>query len=305
MELYNLKNRKLAPVKKVPFKLERDIQNLVEDNLQVIFDLEFVKSEFSIKNFRLDTLCFDKENKSFVIIEYKKSKNYSVIDQGYTYMSIMLNNKSDFILEYNENKNVALKRTDINWEQSRVIFVSPTFTDYQRNSVEFKDVPFELWEISQFSNNTIIFNRHRSISKESVTAVAKNDDVITNVNKEIKVYHKDDHLTKGSHMVKELYDAYEKRMLELDEIEVVATKMYIGFKLGKRIISDIQIQKNSVKLGINMKWGQLTDPRGLFRDVSEIGHHGVGDYQCKLTDESELDYVMTLIRECYKFHSNN
>ena len=63
------------------------------------------------------------------------------------------------------------------------------------------------------------------------------------MNKEIKVYHKDDHLTKGSHMVKELYDAYEKRMLELDEIEVVATKMYIGFKLGKRIISDIQIQK--------------------------------------------------------------
>ena len=40
---------------------------------------------------------------SFVIIEYKKGSSYSVVDQGYTYLSTMLNNKSDFVLEYNES----------------------------------------------------------------------------------------------------------------------------------------------------------------------------------------------------------
>ena len=104
MKLYKINNGEISSVKVKPFKLEKDIQSLVENNVEEFFDLEFVKSELSIKSFRLDTLCFDKTNGSFVIIEYKNSKNYSVIDQGYTYLSLLLNNKSDFILEYNEIK---------------------------------------------------------------------------------------------------------------------------------------------------------------------------------------------------------
>ena len=66
--------------------------------------LDFISSEFSLNNFRIDTLALDKESKSFVIIEFKRDKNFSVVDQGYAYLSLMLNNKADFILEYNENK---------------------------------------------------------------------------------------------------------------------------------------------------------------------------------------------------------
>ena len=115
---------------------------MVEENTDEFFNLEFVKSELTIKSFRIDTLCYDKTNGSFVIIEYKNTKNYSVIDQGYTYLSLLLNNKSDFILEYNEIKNRNLKRSDVDWTQSKVIFISPHYTDYQKNSVNFKDVPF-------------------------------------------------------------------------------------------------------------------------------------------------------------------
>ena len=64
-----------------------------------------MKSEFTLHNFRIDTLAFDEESKSFVIIEYKKDKSFSVVDQGYAYLSLMLNNKADFILEYNESLN--------------------------------------------------------------------------------------------------------------------------------------------------------------------------------------------------------
>ena len=102
MDLYNLKKNKLEEVNRVNFKLEKEIQTLVEENVETLFDLEFISSEFSVGNFRLDSLCFDNETNSFVVIEYKKGSSYSVIDQGYSYMSIMLNNKSDFILEYIE-----------------------------------------------------------------------------------------------------------------------------------------------------------------------------------------------------------
>ena len=94
----------LELVKEDDFKLEKEIQKLTEGNLETIFGLDFVKSEFSLNNFRIDTLAFDKSASSFVVIEYKRDKNFSVIDQGYAYLSLMLNNKADFILEYNENR---------------------------------------------------------------------------------------------------------------------------------------------------------------------------------------------------------
>ena len=100
MDLYKVKNNKIEQVDRESFKLEKDIQSLVEKNLDTLFELEFVCTEFTIGEFRLDTLCFDNETNSFVIVEYKKGSSYSVIDQGYSYLSVMLNNKSDFILEY-------------------------------------------------------------------------------------------------------------------------------------------------------------------------------------------------------------
>ena len=103
MELYSIKRNKLNNVRLNPFKKEREIQDLVEENTETLFDVDFVSSEFKIGEFRIDTLCFDNETNSFVIIEYKKGSSYSVIDQGYSYLSLMLNNKSDFILEYNED----------------------------------------------------------------------------------------------------------------------------------------------------------------------------------------------------------
>src|SRR5690554_3551108 len=122
----------LESIKEYPFKLEKEIQFLTEINLKSVFRLEFVKSEFTLNNFRIDTLAFDKDSGSFVIIEYKRDKNFSVIDQGYAYLSLMLNNKADFILEYNESSKEALKRNDVDWSQSRVVFISPTFTNYQK-----------------------------------------------------------------------------------------------------------------------------------------------------------------------------
>ena len=77
MQLFNNKDNKLTPIEKVSFKLEKNIQDLVEENIETIFDYQFVSSELSIGEFRLDTLAFDKQNNSFVIIEYKKGHSYS------------------------------------------------------------------------------------------------------------------------------------------------------------------------------------------------------------------------------------
>ena len=103
MDIYKLNNKSLDSVESVNFDSEKEIQSIVEHNSEELFNLTFVKSEVVCENFRFDSLCWDEENNSFVIIEYKNSRSTSVIDQGYSYLSMMLNNKSDFVLEYNEN----------------------------------------------------------------------------------------------------------------------------------------------------------------------------------------------------------
>ncbi len=301
MPLFSIQKGRLRFIEEQPFRLEKDIHNLCENNLAEIFDLEFVRSEFTLNNFRIDTLAFDTKSRSFVIIEYKRDRNFSVIDQGYAYLSLMLNNKADFILEYNENCQNRLKRSDVDWSQSKVIFVSPSFTDYQREAINFKDLPIELWEVKRYSNQTVNFIRlQTSGATESIKTISKQTEAIESVSKEIKVYAEDEHLSRASEGIKELYKKFKAAILNLtDDITLKPTKWYVGF-IVKNNIADICIQKNALKIWINLRKGELDDPKEVARDVSTIGHWGSGDYELQVGDDDNLEYIMSLIKQSYK-----
>jgi hypothetical protein len=225
MANYRNNEGNLELIKENPFKLEKEIQALTEQNLKLMFGLDFVKSEFSLNNFRIDTLAFDYSASAFVIIEYKRDKNFSVIDQGYAYLSLMLNNKADFILEYNECRKDILKRNDVDWSQSKVIFVSPSFTTYQREAINFKDLPIELWEVKRYDNDTINYSQiQTSGAQESVKTISRNDAVVESVNKEIKVYTEKEHLEVASPEILELYETFKNAITNLDGIEIKPTK---------------------------------------------------------------------------------
>lgn len=229
MSTYKIYTDQLTLIKEKPFKLEKEIQNIVEKNLQTLLGLDFIKTEFSIGTFRIDSLAFDSDKKSFVIIEYKRDKNFSVIDQGYAYLSLMLNNKAEFILEYNESKSGTLKRNDVDWSQSKVLFVSPNFTTYQKEAINFKDLPIELWEIKRFTNDTLSFEQivNRS-SKESIKTVS-NSETITTVSKEIKVYSEQDHLENIEDDFLNIYAEIKEFLLSFGEdITIYPKKKTIG-----------------------------------------------------------------------------
>ena len=56
------------------FRYERQMQELIENNLSSICGLELVASEFPVKNGRIDTLAYNKQTRAFVIIEYKRDR---------------------------------------------------------------------------------------------------------------------------------------------------------------------------------------------------------------------------------------
>ena len=301
MPIYNIEHT-LKAVKEKPFKLEKDIQPFVEANMTTLLNLQFIKTEFSIGHFRIDSLAFDTEKNAFVIIEYKRDKNLSVIDQGYAYLSLMLNNKADFILEYNEVMSKSLKRSDVDWTQSRVIFISPRFTAYQKEAINFKDLPIELYEIRRYENKTVSFDRIiNGNPTESIKTITKQNKAATEVNEEVKVYAEQDHTQKTSDEMREVYAELRQRLLDAgDSVTVYPKKMTIGFKVDNNVFCDIVFLKKELKMYLNLKHGDLEDPKKLTRDVSSTGHWGNGDYQINLTGEEDMDYIMFLVNQVLK-----
>ncbi len=304
MSLYKI-GTALEIIKEKIFRYEKDIQQLVEKNLNLLLKLDFIKSEFTLNNFRIDTLAFDEESNSFVIIEFKRDKAFSVVDQGYAYLSLMLNNKADFILEYNESQNKSLKRNDVDWSQSKVIFISPSFTNYQKEAINFKDLPIELWEIKQFENETISFEQvQKANAIESIKTISKIDEKNDVVSKEIKVFTEKDHLNKAEQEIAELYQKVKEIILNFgDNVSYQAKKQTINFRVNNTIFCDIVIQAKALKLFLNLKRGELKDELKKSRDVSNVGHWGNGSYEIKITDTEDIEYISSLVKQSYKKNS--
>lgn len=315
MQLFKNKNNSLSPIAKDSFKLEKDIQSLIEKNLETLFGLELVSSEFVLPEFRLDSLAYDEQNRSFVIVEYKKGYSWSVVDQGYSYLSVMLNNKAEFILEYNEKMmGKPLRKTDVNWEFSRVIFVSPSFNTYQKNSVNFKDVPFELWEIKKFEGGLIAIEQCKSSSNESIEKLSKggSSSVISKVSSEVKVLSEEDHVNLLDESMKPLWATLREKLEDDSDTSFRVKKSYIAWCRDSTAVCSIYFHKKKLKIivlrGNKKKAGEkslgfftIDDPKRLTKERSWTWKSGVAghEYVISLKKPEEMEYVMFLLEQKY------
>ncbi|OTG61493.1 hypothetical protein B9T36_03640 [Acinetobacter sp. ANC 4204] len=303
MQLYQTQAETLTALTEDPFRLEKEIQTLFESNLYSFTGLEFVKSEFTIKNNRIDTLAFDSESQAFVIIEYKRERNYSVIDQGVSYLNLMLEYKADFIVEYNESQSQHLKRQDVDWSQTRIIFVSPSFTDFQKQSTNFKDLGIELWEIKRYQGGIVSVNplqKTKSAPSIKQVQIVESGD-IKKIAKEIQQYDEDYHLADKTDDIKELYEQFRNSILNLSpDLELNIKKVYIAFQKNKRNLVYFSIQKNQIKIWLNVKFTDIDDPKNLVKNVTGIDHYGSGDCELKVCDTEDLEYILSLVKQLLK-----
>lgn len=292
MEMIIKNNKKL---KENDFKKEKELQTYFELNLEKILNFKFVATEFVVGNFRLDTIAFDEETKSFKIIEYKNVKNHSLVDQGYTYLKLLLERKADFVLQYNLKFNKNINISDVDWSQSRIIFVSPIFTAYQLNATDFKNLPIDLYKITRYEENIVNIEHIKKTSDVKIEEI-KQDASNNLINKEIKVYTEEEHLSYVTKEIKSLYEKLKEKILELDNIDIEPKKMYIAFK-GATNIVDITFNKKEIRVYINMKKGTLKDPLKITRDISNVGHWGNGDYWVMIKSEEDIEKVIPLIKQ--------
>lgn len=295
-----IKNNKL--LKQSNFKLEKDIQSFVEKHISNILgeEYEFVCTEFSVGNFRIDTLAFNKETKSFILIEDKKVENKSLLDQGLTYLKLLKDRRADFILKYNEIKKTNYNINDIDISQSKVIFFSPCYNKYQIYSSDYQNIPFDLYKITKYEDDIVDIEKIEKTSKEKF-----NNEIFKELTKEdkneIKVYTEEDHLAHASEALRETYEALKDKILELGDIDIDVKKVYIAFK-GRRNIVDIEVMQKKLIVFINAKKGTLNDPMNILSDISNMGHHGNGDYSFDIYKQEDIDMIIPFIRKSYEIN---
>lgn len=311
MAIYITAGNQLKPVQEKKFDLERDIQKLTEDNLPTLFGLKFVSgfsnNEFSVKvqeqDFYIDTLAYDETQHSFVIIEYKKDRNFSVIDQGFSYLSAMLHNKAEFVLELNRRLNKTFDKSDINWEASRLIFISPEFTNYQKNAINFKDLPFSLYEVRAYENGIIEFDPIKPFrTSESIQTYTK-DKIVKDVTKEVKVYTLDDVVKPSWSQTRELLEEFEKVLLSTEiETKVKYTKLYVAYtsKHGRNYVEVVPHFQGKLKVYFRFPHDYVKSNVNI-TDCSKVGHWTNGISFVELSETIDIPEVVRLAKESYKY----
>lgn len=308
MQLFKNTTGKLTEINEKSFDLEKDLQKLTEENLELIFWLKFIATEFSLHEFRIDTLAYDEENQSFVIVEYKRWSSFSVIDQWYSYLSLMLNNQADFVLEINQKLKKNFTKRDVNWEWSRVIFVANSFTAYQKNAINFKDLPIEIREAKKFWTDIVVYDQIKAKDTQaSVKTITKNTE-IDKVVRELKTYTIEEHFKARQPELKELYEEFSEKALTLDSrIEINPKKVYIAYRIWKNNVFEINVHKNSLYLNLlRVQPKDFSDPekKVTYMDMS-VKYYNKHISVFDIKSSEDIDYAIFLVKQLLKMFFSN
>ena len=132
---------------------EKQLQKLVEKNLDKIFDMTFIGTEYPTSHGgRIDTLALDRERRP-VIIEYKEDKSSTILLQGLYYMDWLIENKAEFEKSVREQ---LKKEVMINWKDgARLLLIAKEFEIWDKFAVNRISEDVELLSYNLYENNEL------------------------------------------------------------------------------------------------------------------------------------------------------
>jgi predicted transport protein len=216
----------------------------------------------------------------------------------------VLNNKAEFILEYNESQKDNLARADVDWSQTRVLFVANSFTIHQKNAINFKDLPIELWEVKKFSNSTILYSQLQSQdSSESINTVSKSK-TVQKVSSEVKVFRVDDHFQGAKEEYRQLYDYLKEKIFPLDpRFKENPRVPYIGYMLGEQFGTNtvvyVLVRSDGLRLHIPRIRPETTnDPANkLIYIKGSEERKNTPESRLDVKTEEDADYATTIVKQ--------
>jgi uncharacterized protein with ParB-like and HNH nuclease domain/predicted transport protein len=114
---------------------------------------------------------------------------------------------------------------------------------------------------------------------------------------ETTTYSIEDHPNLLTTNIRELFENFRKEVLALDPcVSEEFLKLYVAYKAETNFV-DLVPQANRLLLTLNTGFSEISDPKGLCRDVRSIGRWGNGDVEVAINDVGELPYVIGLVRQ--------
>jgi hypothetical protein len=229
LKLFRISGGHATELPSASMALERSLQKLIEGNMDTLFVVGFLASEYStgkVHGGRIDSLGLD-ENGSPVIFEYKRSTNENVINQGLFYLDWLLDHRAEFERLVSERIG---SEAQVEWANPRLVCVANGFTRYDEHAVRQINRNIDLVRYRDFSGELFAL--------ELVTTVAgKVDDDQTGTGKggggakhtEYKTVS--DYLGQAPIDLKDLYASVDAFLVALgDDVQKNVTKAYIAFK---------------------------------------------------------------------------
>lgn len=279
-------------------KLEKSLQTVVERNMETLFGVRFLASEYSTgvrHGGRMDSLGID-ENSSPVIFEYKRAVNENVINQGLFYLDWLLDHRAEFQLLV--MKVLGAEAADaIDWRNPRLICVANGFTRYDEHAVQQINRSIELVRYRDFSGDLLALELMTTTKAESSTskdiATAQTSSGQRTVS---------DLLAQASVELTDLYSAVETFCEGLgDDVTKKTLKNYIAFRRLKNFACvEVHPQSKALLIYLKVDPGTVELREGFSRDVQNIGHFGTGDLELRIRDSADLDAAQPLIQQSYE-----
>ncbi len=315
MPLFQRDKQKLDLIKPSRFSNEKELQSLVENNLESMFNCRFVATEHStgpVHGGRIDTLALSEENNP-VIIEYKVVESSQLVNQSLYYLSWINDHRGDFAIAV--QKAFPNEKIEIDWSDIRVICIAPEYKKYDLHAVQMMGSNIELWQYRFYENGALFFEEvyKKSVAFSSTLSEehsAKNPIMVeagkkAAITRATGVYNLEQHFCKIENSKKGIATGLQDYILGLDEsVEEVPKKFYIAYKVSQNFVC-MEIHKSKILLYLKLNPKSITDMPKNCRDVSDIGHYGTGDLEVIVTSDQECEIAKEYILMAFNYIGGN
>lgn len=293
MPVFKSEKGKLTKLSSISISKEKELQTLVENNLDEVLGMHFLATEYTTTfGGRIDTLAVDYTGAP-VIIEYKRNKNDNVINQALSYLRWLTAQKEEFfeMLLIKKLGQETANTIQIDWKNPRVVCIAESYSKFDIDTVEVIPMRIELFKYRYYENG-IFSLEPLSVSEQKTTSGN-----VPTIEKSIIDITIDALLNKGNESIKELFKELRERIFELDEnIKEKTTTLYVAYRITKNF-AEIHIGKNQLK--IYLRPVNYADPQKMVDKVPD-SYQWVMDRRVYLKTKSELDCVFGLIEQSYK-----
>jgi predicted transport protein len=292
-KLYRISAGKARELPGESVALEKSLQHLIEANMEELLGIRFLASEHDTGKAhggRIDSLGLDEDNCP-VVIEYKRTSNENVINQGLFYLDWLMDHQADFEL-------LVLKKLgkeaseDIDWEQTRLICIAGDYIKYDLHAVRQINRNIELMRYKRFGDDLLMLELINAVTADQPGASRqKNADPIRGQERPDE--------KPETHLL-DLYEELKSFIMALgDDVTFKQLKHYKGFRRIKNFAC-VWTGTKEIAIWLKLDPSEIKLESGFSRDMTNIGHLGTGDLEVAFRDREGLEKAKPLILKAYQ-----